>query len=95
MEKGCAFTQAQRSNECKSDRSTHQAGYYSYLWAEVLDKDAFEAFREKGIFNRETAKAFRKNILEKGGSDDPMKLYIMFRGKEPSIKPLLRSRGLL
>ena len=73
----------------------YQAGYYSYLWAEVLDKDAFEAFREKGIFNRETAKAFRKNILEKGGSDDPMKLYIMFRGKEPSIKPLLRSRGLL
>jgi len=73
----------------------YQAGYYSYIWAEVLDKDAFEAFREKGIFDMETAKAFRVNILEKGGSDDPMKLYIQFRGQEPGIEPLLKSRGLL
>ena len=75
--------------------SGYQAGYYSYIWAEVLDKDAFEAFREKGIFDMETAKAFRKNILEKGGSEDPMKLYVRFRGKEPGIEPLLKSRGLL
>ncbi len=73
----------------------YQAGYYSYLWAEVLEKDAFEAFREKGIFDRETAKAFRKNILEKGGSDEPMNLYILFRGREPELEPLLKSRGLI
>jgi peptidyl-dipeptidase Dcp len=73
----------------------YYAGYYSYIWAEVLDKDAFEAFREKGIFDRETAKAFRKNILEKGGSADPMELYLQFRGHEPDIGPLLRSRGLI
>lgn len=73
----------------------YQAGYYSYLWAEVLDKDAFEAFRQHGLFDMETAKAFRVNILEKRGSDDPMKLYIRFRGREPEIEPMLRDRGLL
>ncbi len=73
----------------------YQAGYYSYLWAEVLDKDAFEAFRERGIFDMETAKAFRKNILEKGSSDEPMKLYTRFRGHEPQIEPMLRSKGLI
>jgi peptidyl-dipeptidase Dcp len=74
----------------------YSAGYYSYIWAEVLDADAFDAFRETGnIFDRETAIAFRKNILEKGGTNDPMKLYVSFRGKEPGIEPLLRRRGLL
>ena len=74
----------------------YSAGYYAYLWAEVLDSDAFEAFVETGnIFDKETAIAFRKNILEKGGTGDPMKLYVNFRGKEPGIEPLLKKRGLL
>ncbi len=74
----------------------YSAGYYAYIWAEVLDSDAFEAFVETGnIFDRETALAFRKNILEKGGTVDPMKLYVNFRGKEPGIESLLRKRGLL
>lgn len=73
----------------------YDAGYYSYLWAERLEADAFEAFVEKNdIFHKETADAFRKFILEKGASEDPMKLYVSFRGKEPSIEPLLRNRGL-
>ena len=72
----------------------YEAGYYSYLWAERLDADAFEAFKEHGIFDPATAGAFRKNILEKGGSDDPMKLYINFRGAEPKLEPLLKNRGL-
>ncbi len=70
------------------------AGYYSYTWAEVLDADAFDAFRENGIFDPATAKAFRENILEKGGSEDPMKLYLQFRGAEPNPDALLRGRGL-
>ncbi len=73
----------------------YSAGYYSYLWAEVLDSDAFESFKEKGFFNQEVAQAFLKNILERGGSEDPMTMYIRFRGKEPSIEPMLRKRGLL
>lgn len=74
----------------------YSAGYYAYIWAEVLDADAFSAFKETGnIFDRETANAFRKNILEKGGTVDPMKLYVAFRGKEPGIEPLLKKRGLL
>lgn len=72
----------------------YSAGYYSYIWAEVLDSDAFEAFRETSLFDPETTKAFRENILEKGGTEDPMTLYINFRGKEPSIEPLLKKRGL-
>lgn len=72
----------------------YDAGYYSYLWAERLDADAFEAFKEHGIFDPATAKAFRQNILEKGGSDDPMKLYEAFRGAQPSLEPLLKNRGL-
>lgn len=72
----------------------YDAGYYSYLWAERLDADAFEAFKEHGIFDPATAKAFRQNILEKGGSDDPMKLYEAFRGSQPSLEPLLKNRGL-
>lgn len=72
----------------------YAAGYYCYLWAERLDTDAFEAFKEHGLFDQATATSFRKNILERGGSDDPMKLYVTFRGAEPSIEPLLQSRGL-
>ncbi|MBP7215385.1 MAG: M3 family metallopeptidase [Candidatus Kapabacteria bacterium] len=72
----------------------YDAGYYSYIWAEVLDKDAFEKFKEDGIFNRSTAIGLR-HILERGNSEDPMKMYIEFRGKEPSITPLLKGRGLM
>ncbi|KPK86511.1 MAG: peptidase M3 [Bacteroides sp. SM23_62_1] len=72
----------------------YSSGYYSYIWAEVLDSDAFEAFSETSVFDPETAKSFRENILEKGGTEDPMTLYVRFRGKEPSIEPLLRKHGL-
>ena len=72
----------------------YSAGYYSYLWAEVLDKDAFELFKEKGIFDKETAMSFRRNVLEKGGSEEPMVLYRAFRGAEPDPAALLRARGL-
>lgn len=74
----------------------YSAGYYTYTWAEVLDADAFAAFKETGnVFNPEKARLFRENILSKGGSDDPMKLYKQFRGQEPSTEPLLRRKGLL
>ena len=72
----------------------YNAGYYSYLWAEVLDKDAFELFMQKGIFDEQTAMSFRTNILEKGGSDEAMDLYRRFRGADPDPKALLRARGL-
>jgi peptidyl-dipeptidase Dcp len=75
--------------------SGYSAGYYSYIWAEVLDADAFEAFKEKGLFDRTTADAFRRNILERGGTEDPMVLYERFRGKKPTIEPLLKRRGLM
>ena len=71
----------------------YSSGYYAYIWSEVLDQDAFEAFREKGLFDQSTARGFR-TILEKGGTDDPMTLYKAFRGREPSVEPLLRKRGL-
>jgi len=71
----------------------YSAGYYSYIWSEVLDSDAFQAFKEKGIFDPATARAFR-TLLEKRGSEDPMKLYVAFRGREPSVEPLLEKRGL-
>jgi len=74
--------------------NSYSAGYYSYTWAAVLDSDAFEAFKEKGIFNKEVATAFRTNILQKGNTQDPMELYLAFRGKKPSIEPLLKNRGL-
>ena len=73
----------------------YSAGYYSYLWSEVLDSDAFEAFKEKGIFEKATATSFRRNILEKGGTDEAMSLYKAFRGREPRVEPLLAKRGLL
>lgn len=73
----------------------YASGYYTYLWAEVLDTDGFELFAEKGIFDPATAKSFRENILEMGGSRDPMELYVNFRGHEPSVDALLRNRGLI
>ena len=72
----------------------YASGYYTYLWAEVLDTDGFELFSEKGIFDPATAKSFKENILEKGGSEDPMELFVRFRGHEPSVDALLRNRGL-
>ena len=72
----------------------YAAGYYSYLWANVLDNDAFEAFKEHGIFDKNTAELFRRNVLEKGDSEDPMTLYKNFRGTEPSMEPLLKNRGM-
>ena len=73
----------------------YSAGYYSYKWAEVLDADAFELFKEKGIFDQETAKSFKENILSKGGTEKPMILYKRFRGQEPKPEALLRRAGLL
>ena len=75
--------------------SGYDAGYYYYIWAAVLDADAFEAFKEKGLFDQATANAFRENVLEKGATDDAMKQYEKFRGKKPSLEPLLKRRGLL
>jgi peptidyl-dipeptidase Dcp len=72
----------------------YAAGYYGYKWAEVLDADAFSVFLKNGIFDKATANSFRKNILEKGGTEHPMKLYVAFRGQEPSIDPLLERSGL-
>ncbi len=73
----------------------YSAGYYSYIWAEVLDADAFDAFKSSGdLFNQKYASAFRKCILEKGGTEDPMKLYKEFRGADPSVESLLKRRGL-
>lgn len=72
----------------------YASGYYTYLWAEVLDTDGFELFKEKGIFDPETAASFKRNVLEAGGSEDPMVLFKRFRGHEPSVDALLRHRGL-
>lgn len=72
----------------------YAAGYYGYKWAEVLDADAFYYLKENGLFNKEITESFRKNILEKGGSDKPMNLYLKFRGKEPSLKAFLDRSGL-
>ena len=74
--------------------SGYSAGYYSYLWAEVLDKDAFEYFEQQGIYNSEVALKFRQTFLEKGGSEEPMTLYLSFRGAQPDPGALLRARGL-
>lgn len=72
----------------------YASGYYTYLWAEVLDTDGFELFKEKGVFDPATAKKFRETVLESGGSVDPMDLYVTFRGHRPSVDALLRNRGL-
>ncbi len=72
----------------------YDAGYYSYMWSAVLDNDGFEAFKENGIFNRETARRYKENVLEKNGIADPEELYRQFRGRDPKIEPLLKNRGL-
>ena len=72
----------------------YSAGYYSYIWSEVLDSDAFGAFKEKGLFDPATALSFRQNILEKGGTMEAMDMYKRFRGREPSVEFLLEKRGL-
>ena len=72
----------------------YASGYYTYMWAEVLDTDGFELFSEKGIFDPATAKSFKENILEMGGSEDPMTLFKRFRGHEPKVDALLRAHGL-
>ncbi len=72
----------------------YSAGYYSYIWSEVLDTDAFQAFKAKGIFDPATARSFRTNILEKRGTEDAMEMFKRFRGREPSVEPLLEKRGL-
>jgi peptidyl-dipeptidase Dcp len=74
--------------------SGYSAGYYAYIWSEVLDKDAFQAFKETSLFDQATAKRFRTEILEKGGSEDAMTMYKRFRGKEPGVDALLKARGL-
>jgi peptidyl-dipeptidase Dcp len=72
----------------------YSSGYYSYIWSEILDSDAFEAFKQRGLFDQATAQAFRTHILEAGNTEDPMQLYVKFRGSEPSIDALLKKRGL-
>ncbi|MEG0788984.1 MAG: M3 family metallopeptidase [Alistipes sp.] len=72
----------------------YAAGYYGYKWAEVLEADAFSLFKEKGIFNKEVADAFRENVLSKGGTDHPMNLYVKFRGHKPETKALIEKMGL-
>ncbi len=73
----------------------YATGYYSYIWAEVLDADAFNAFKETSLFDQKTAQSFRKNILEKGGTEDQMELYKRFRGAEPKTEPLLKRKGFI
>lgn len=72
----------------------YSAGYYSYIWSGVLDNDGFQAFKETTLFDQNTANKFRKFVLEKGGTIDPMDLYVSFRGRKPSVDPLLKKRGL-
>jgi peptidyl-dipeptidase Dcp len=72
----------------------YAAGYYSYKWSEVLDADAFSLFKERGLFDKATAESFRKNILERGGTEHPMELYKRYRGQEPTVDALLERSGL-
>jgi len=72
----------------------YAAGYYSYLWADVLAADAFSRFEEEGIFNRETGQSFLDNILSRGGSEEPMELFKRFRGREPQLDAMLEHYGI-
>jgi peptidyl-dipeptidase Dcp len=72
----------------------YSAGYYSYIWAEVLDADAFQAFKEARLFDRTTAQALREQVLSQGGTRPGMVMYEAFRGRPPAIEPLLEARGL-
>lgn len=95
-----AMVTSQLPNTCMTVQFSHimaggyAAGYYSYKWAEVLDADAFSVFKKEGIFNRDTAKRFRNEILSKGGTEHPMTLYKRFRGGEPTINALLKRNGI-
>lgn len=95
-----AMVTQQLPNTCMTVQFSHimaggyAAGYYSYKWAEVLDADAFSVFKKEGIFNRDTAKRFRNEILSKGGTEHPMTLYKRFRGGEPTINALLKRNGI-
>ncbi|MDD6315366.1 MAG: M3 family metallopeptidase, partial [Porphyromonadaceae bacterium] len=73
----------------------YAAGYYTYLWAQVLEDDAWELFKEKGIFDPKTAASFKKNILESGDTEDPTVLFVRFRGHKPDANALLRLRGFV
>ena len=73
----------------------YSSGYYSYKWAEVLDADAFQYFKENNIFNSKISNNFKEFILSKGGTEDPLELYIKFRGQKPKVDALLRRSGLL
>jgi len=78
-----------------SGNGEYSSGYYSYMWAQVYDCDAFQAFKETGnVFDQKVAKSFRTNVLERGATDEAMKLYLNFRGKQPGIEPLLENKGL-
>ena len=72
----------------------YSAGYYSYKWSEMLDADAFSLFEEKGLYSEEVATSFRKNILEKGGSEHPKELYRRFRGQDATIDALMKRDGI-
>jgi len=90
----------QRTDTCMTTQFSHimaggyAAGYYSYKWAEVLDADAFDVFKRRGIFNQQTAQSFRDNILSRGGTEHPSDLYRRFRGGEPTIDALLKRNGI-
>jgi peptidyl-dipeptidase Dcp len=84
----------QTTNYLHSFSNGYQAGYYSYLWAQVLDADAFDAFKERGLFDHAVAAAFRNNVLGKTGIEDAMTLYKRFRGREPMIDALIKRKGL-
>ena len=95
-----AIVTKQLPNTCMTVQFSHimaggySAGYYSYKWAEVLDADAFSAFKNNGIFDQKTAQSFRDNILSKGGTEHPMTLYKRFRRQEPTIDALLERDGI-
>ncbi len=82
-------------NHIFSNPVGYSSGYYAYIWAAILDSDAYQTFRDNGIFDRETGDSFRKNILERGGTDDPMVLFKNFKGSEPDGAALLKDRGLI